>query len=121
MKYDEVYRFGSTENQKEMVNALEKLVTCIEMENWQKAENFAATVKGLRSAWSKGKLPCTSCILRPDMPENHIGSFKFIHCIEVNAGSIILYQSINLNRSKFQSGLFNILWIILIFGEDMSQ
>ena len=50
---DEVYRFGSAENQKEMVNALEKLVICIEMENWQKAENFAATVKGLIPAEQK--------------------------------------------------------------------
>lgn len=44
---DEVYRFGSPENRKEMINALEKLVICIEMENWKKAENFAATIKGL--------------------------------------------------------------------------
>ena len=43
----------SAENQKEMVNALEKLVICIEMENWQKAENFAATVKGLIPAEQK--------------------------------------------------------------------
>lgn len=44
---EEIYRFGSAENQKEMVNALQKLVICIEMENWEKAENFASIVKGL--------------------------------------------------------------------------
>lgn len=44
---EEIYRFGSAENRKEMSSVLEKLVICIEMENWQKAENFAGTVKKL--------------------------------------------------------------------------
>lgn len=44
---EEVYRFGSPDNQKEVENVMEKLVICIEMDNWQKAENFAETLKGL--------------------------------------------------------------------------
>lgn len=50
---EEIYRFGSAENQEEMVSALEKLVICIEMENWKKAENFASSVKGLIPAEQK--------------------------------------------------------------------
>ncbi len=44
---EEIRRFGSPENQKEMGNMLDKLIICIEMGNWQKAENFAGGIKGL--------------------------------------------------------------------------
>jgi len=33
------------ENKKEIRNTMEKLIICIEMENWDKAETFAKTVK----------------------------------------------------------------------------
>lgn len=44
---EELYQFGSQDNQREMHNALEKLIICIEMENWKKAESFAGVVKEL--------------------------------------------------------------------------
>lgn len=46
---DELYHFGSSDNIRELKSTLEKLVICIEMENWEKAEGFAATVKKLVS------------------------------------------------------------------------
>lgn len=42
-----IYRFGSEENKKEVQDTMEKLIICIEMENWDKAETFAGTVKKL--------------------------------------------------------------------------
>lgn len=42
-----IYRFGSEENKKEVQNTMDKLIICIEMENWEKAEIFAETVKKL--------------------------------------------------------------------------
>ena len=38
---------GSEDNKKEIKNTMEKLIICIEMENWDKAEMFAETVKKL--------------------------------------------------------------------------
>jgi len=40
-----VFSFGSEENQKEISKNMEKLNLCIEMNNWEKAEQFAKTVK----------------------------------------------------------------------------
>lgn len=44
---EEIYCLGSEENKKEIRNNMEKLIICIEMENWDKAENFAETIKKL--------------------------------------------------------------------------
>lgn len=44
---EEMYCFGSTENKKEIKSALEKLIICIEMRNWEKAELFSGTIKKL--------------------------------------------------------------------------
>lgn len=46
---DDLYHFGASANIKELNATLEKLVICIEMENWDKAEEFAAIVKKLVS------------------------------------------------------------------------
>lgn len=48
-----IRQFGSEENRREMTSLLEKLIICIEMENWQKAETFADTVKGFITAENK--------------------------------------------------------------------
>ena len=44
---EEIYCLGSSENRREIKNTMEKLIICIEMENWDKAEIFAGTVKKL--------------------------------------------------------------------------
>ena len=46
---DKIYQFGTSENIKEINSALEKLFICIELGNWEKAENFASVVKNLIS------------------------------------------------------------------------
>ena len=43
----ELYRLGSEENLREIAANLERLVLCIEMENWEKANSFAESVKQL--------------------------------------------------------------------------
>jgi len=50
---DEIYRFGTKENLDEIYATLEKLLLCIELENWEKAENFAGVVKNLISEDNK--------------------------------------------------------------------
>lgn len=44
---ERVKQFGTPENIKEIQNIMEKLIICIEMENWEKAEQFAGQVKNL--------------------------------------------------------------------------
>lgn len=44
---NEVYRLGSAENLREIKGNLERLVLCIEMENWDKANGFAENIKQL--------------------------------------------------------------------------
>lgn len=44
---EQMYLLGSDENKKEIKTAMEKLIICIEMENWDKAEIFAETIKKL--------------------------------------------------------------------------
>lgn len=41
------YKFGTTENIREIKQTLNKLLICIELENWEKAESFAMKVKKL--------------------------------------------------------------------------
>ena len=44
---EEVYKFGTRENMKEIRSAMDKLLICIELGNQEKAENFAGEVKNL--------------------------------------------------------------------------
>lgn len=45
--FDKVHQFGSSENLEALQSAMEKLIICIEMDNWEKAEHFAGVVKSL--------------------------------------------------------------------------
>ncbi len=44
---EKVWRYGEPENKAELDKKLSKLILCVEMENWEKAEGFADTVKQL--------------------------------------------------------------------------
>ncbi len=44
---DDVRQYGSPANQEQLKKILSKLILCVEMENWEKAEGFADTVKQL--------------------------------------------------------------------------
>lgn len=44
---NEIYKLGSDENRKQIKENMEKLVICIEMENWDRANSFAENVKQL--------------------------------------------------------------------------
>lgn len=44
---EQLYIFGSKENKRELGMTLEKLLLCIEMKNWNKAEQFAENIKKL--------------------------------------------------------------------------
>ena len=42
---DAIYQYGSPENVQAVRDTMEKLVLCIEMDNWEKAESFAGNLK----------------------------------------------------------------------------
>ena len=42
-----IWEFGSPENSAELEKKMSKLILCVEMENWEKAEMFADTIKQL--------------------------------------------------------------------------
>lgn len=44
---EKIYEFGTTENTEEIGKKMSKLILCVEMENWEKAEMFADTLKQL--------------------------------------------------------------------------
>lgn len=44
---DDTRRYGSEANMEMLKKILSKLILCVEMENWEKAEGFADTVKQL--------------------------------------------------------------------------
>lgn len=44
---DKIKKFGETENKEEIEKKMSKLILCVEMENWEKAEMFAEAVKEL--------------------------------------------------------------------------
>ena len=46
---DEVFVYGTLENKEEIEKKLSKLILCMEMENWEKAEMFAEAIKQLVS------------------------------------------------------------------------
>lgn len=43
----EVFQFGTEANKKEINNMLDKIILCIEMENWERAEEFTNILKSL--------------------------------------------------------------------------
>lgn len=47
IEVEEYYRFGSEENKKEIEGRMEKLVLCIELGAWEKAELWSEELKGL--------------------------------------------------------------------------
>ena len=44
---DKIWKYGEPENIQEVEKKMSKLILCVEMENWEKAEMFAETVKQL--------------------------------------------------------------------------
>jgi hypothetical protein len=42
-----IFHFGSEENVREIESTMEKLVLCLEMENWDRANTFAESIKQL--------------------------------------------------------------------------
>ncbi|MBQ2115967.1 MAG: hypothetical protein II193_05220, partial [Lachnospiraceae bacterium] len=50
---DLMYEFGSDINKREIRNYFEKMNISMDMDNWQKTESFAATVKQLTAGGSK--------------------------------------------------------------------
>lgn len=44
---DQVWHYGTLENKEELQKKMSKLILCIEMENWEKAEMFMETVRQL--------------------------------------------------------------------------
>ena len=44
---EKAYVYGSEENRKELEEHMSKLILCLEMENWEKAENFSNSIKQL--------------------------------------------------------------------------
>lgn len=75
---DEIWQYGTPENMDELTKKLTKLVLCIEMENWEKAENFADTVKKLTAQAPKDikttALRLKMCVQKEDYEkaiENH--------------------------------------------------
>ena len=44
---EKAYIYGSEENLKELDEHMSKLILCLEMENWEKAENFSNSIKQL--------------------------------------------------------------------------
>ena len=46
---EDIRQYGTPENFKSLKNSLSKLILCVEMENWEKAEMFMDTVRELTS------------------------------------------------------------------------
>ncbi len=44
---DAMYQYGTSENYQALKDTMEKLVLCLEMDNWEKAESFAKNLKRL--------------------------------------------------------------------------
>lgn len=44
---EQIYQFGTVENTEEINKKMSKLILCVEMDNWEKAEMFAETLKQL--------------------------------------------------------------------------
>lgn len=76
----DIYVFHSKENQKELRRTLEKLVLCIEMGNWEKAEQFSENVKKLCEG---AEQPLKSKIFRMQMSVRKEDHDKSIDALEL--------------------------------------
>ena len=47
MSVDQTKEYGSADNKEELKKRLSKLILCVEMQNWEKAEQFVETIKQL--------------------------------------------------------------------------
>lgn len=67
---EQTYQIGTKENIKELKSNMEKMVLCIEIGNWEKAEQFATVVKKLLSNgeedWKKIALRLEMAVRRED-------------------------------------------------------
>lgn len=67
---EQTYQVGTKENIKQLTDNMEKLILCIEIGNWQKAEQFAAMVKQLLSngeqEWRKQALRLEMAVRKED-------------------------------------------------------
>lgn len=76
---ERVKQFGTEENIKEIQSIMEKLIICIEMENWEKAEQFAGQIKNLIDEEEK-ELRRTvfrlELIIRKEQSENAVKQFE---------------------------------------------
>lgn len=65
-----IYRIGSEENREQLRSNMEKLIICIEMHNWVKAEQFATMVKKLldqgNARWKKMAFRLEMAVRRED-------------------------------------------------------
>lgn len=61
---DELWTYGSAENMEELSKKLSKLVLCVEMDNWEKAEMFMDSIKQLTA---DAPQPVKSAVLRLKM------------------------------------------------------
>ena len=76
---ERVKQFGTEENIKELQNVMEKLIICIEMENWEKAEQFAGHVKKLIAEEEKELRKAVfslQLIIRKEQTENAAKQFE---------------------------------------------
>lgn len=68
--YEEVFRFGSADNITEMKLTIEKLILCVEMESWEKAEMFADNFKQLANGgneqFKRGSLRLEMAVRKED-------------------------------------------------------
>lgn len=72
-------KYGSPENRELFDKTLSKMVLCIEMENWQKAEDFMETLKQLTE---EAPREVTRCILRLKMAVQKANYDKAINGLE---------------------------------------
>lgn len=77
----EIFHLGSEENLKEITANMEKLVLCIEMENWERANAFAESIKQLVAEDAmnlKRKAFRLQMTLRKENHENAIKEFEIL-------------------------------------------
>lgn len=89
---DRMYCYGTLENQKELRKELDKIVLCMDMENWEKAEQFAISIKKLVQG---GKEELRRAVFRLEMAtrkadkEKAITAYEQIeHCLITEKGGL---------------------------------
>ncbi len=78
---DLVKKFGTKENIKEIKSILEKLIICIEMENWEKAEQFAGQIKNLITEEERDLKRAVfrlELIIRKEQSENAVKQYEVV-------------------------------------------